>query len=159
MAQNSSARRSQARRTFKKKQQEEHKLGLILVGMSALFIFCQSFKIVPDMHEMIVCNRLRTMGQNCGFSKSLTITVIVYISHFLVCLNSSANFLIYYLNGEKFRKAWVEVYGGCLFWKKRSQIITTAAAIVYTDPQPNLLLRPSLGFDSSNSNRHETFGL
>ncbi len=33
------------------------------------------------------------------------------MSHLLVCFNSSTNFLIYYLNGEKFRRAWVETYG------------------------------------------------
>lgn len=108
------SRNAQPRRTFIKKQQEEHKLGLILVGMSALFIFCQSFKIVPDMYEMIVCNRLRTLGQDCASSKNPAINVIIRLSHFLVCFNSSANFLIYYLNGEKFRKAWVDAYGQCL---------------------------------------------
>ncbi len=30
---------------------------------------------------------------------------------FQVCFNSSANFLIYYLNGQKFRSAWMETYG------------------------------------------------
>jgi len=104
---------SQPRRTFFKKQQEEHKLGLILVGMSALFIFCQSFKIIPDMYEVIVCNRVRSMGQDCDTSTNPVINVITRLSHFLVCFNSSANFLIYYLNGEKFRKAWVETYSKC----------------------------------------------
>jgi hypothetical protein len=44
-------------------------------------------------------------------SKVPLINGITRMSHLLVCLNSSANFLIYYLNGEKFRKAWVETYG------------------------------------------------
>jgi hypothetical protein len=43
----------QPRRTFLRKQQEEHTLGLILIGMSALFIFCQSFKIIPDLYELV----------------------------------------------------------------------------------------------------------
>ena len=36
---------------------------------------------------------------------------IVRLSHFLVCLNSSANFLIYYVYGSKLRNTWLETYG------------------------------------------------
>ena len=35
---------------------------------------------------------------------------IVRLSHFLVCLNSSANFLIYYVYGSKLRNTWLETY-------------------------------------------------
>ena len=44
---------------------EEHNLGIILIAMSSLFIFCQSFKIIPDMYELIQCNRLGTLGIEC----------------------------------------------------------------------------------------------
>ena len=104
-------RGSQPRRTFLRKQQEEHTLGLILIGMSTLFIFCQSFKIIPDLYELIVCNQVGSLGHNCAITKVPAINVITRMSHLLVCFNSSANFLIYYLNGEKFRRAWVETYG------------------------------------------------
>ena len=53
------------RRTFTKKQIEEHNLGIILIVMSSLFIFCQSFKIIPDMYEIFQCNRLGKYGGNC----------------------------------------------------------------------------------------------
>ena len=36
------------------------------------------------------------------------------LSHLLVCVNSSANFLIYYARGEKFRRAWIDTFGA--FW-------------------------------------------
>ena len=101
----------QPRRTFLRKQQEEHTLGLILIGMSALFIFCQSFKIIPDLYELVVCNQVGNLGHNCAITKVPVMNVITRMSHLLVCFNSSANFLIYYLNGEKFRRAWVETYG------------------------------------------------
>ena len=39
------------------------------------------------------------------------INSIVRISHLLVCVNSSANFLIYYVYGTKFRRAFVATYG------------------------------------------------
>ena len=101
----------QPRRTFLRKQQEEHTLGLILIGMSALFIFCQSLKMIPDLYELIVCNEIGSLGHNCAITKVPVINIITRMSHLLVCFNSSANFLIYYLNGEKFRRAWVETYG------------------------------------------------
>merc|ERR1712141_761528 len=101
------------RRTFTKKQMEEHNLGIILIAMSSLFIICQSFKIIPDMYEMIQCNRLGTLGQSCEM-KGPVINAILRLSHLLVCVNSSANFLIYYTRGEKFRRAWIDTFGA--FW-------------------------------------------
>ena len=38
------------------------------------------------------------------------------ISHLMVCFNSSANFLIYYMCGSKFRNAWNSTYGPT--WRK-----------------------------------------
>ena len=56
------------RRTFTKKQMEEHNLGIILIAMSSLFIFCQSFKIIPDLYEIIHCNHVGSLGDNCEFA-------------------------------------------------------------------------------------------
>ena len=33
------------------------------------------------------------------------------LSHLACCINSASNFLIYYVNGTKFREAWCEIYG------------------------------------------------
>ncbi|TRY78111.1 hypothetical protein TCAL_09473 [Tigriopus californicus] len=93
------------KKRFLQKQAEEHHLGIILVGLSSLFIVCQSFKIVPDLYEIYWCSP----GEECpmeGISNS-----VMRLSHLLVCINSAANFLIYYMNGEKFRLAWAETYG------------------------------------------------
>ena len=35
---------------------------------------------------------------------------IMRLSHLFACINSSANFLIYYVKGTKFRRAWVQTY-------------------------------------------------
>jgi hypothetical protein len=35
------------------KQRQEHKLGLLLLAVSLLFIVCQSFKMVPDLYEVV----------------------------------------------------------------------------------------------------------
>ena len=99
---------------FLRKQQEEHSLGIILIIMSILFIICQSLKIVPDMYEIIVCKSVKgteNSSQACNFPAA--ISKISELSHLLVCVNSAANFLIYYCAGGKFREAWLETYG---FW-------------------------------------------
>ena len=99
---------------FLRKQQEEHSLGIILIIMSILFIICQSLKIVPDMYEIIVCESVegsKNSSKACNFPAA--ISKISELSHLLVCVNSAANFLIYYCAGGKFREAWLETYG---FW-------------------------------------------
>ena len=145
----------QPRRTFFKKQQEEHTLGLILIGMSSLFIFCQSFKIIPDLYELVVCTSDGKLGHNCAISKIPVMNVITRMSHFLVCLNSSTNFLIYYLNGEKFRRAWIETYGGwfCCCWTNRniSQASTTIVMqTIRTDVQVESVCIPVNGSSGSS---------
>ena len=97
--------RSVQKRTFLRRQQEEHKLGTILILMSGLFIICQSIKIIPDIYEVLMCQN--EVG-SCHLS---SFEVFMPLSHLLVCVNSSTNFLIYYCNGERFRRAWLETYG------------------------------------------------
>ena len=68
------------------------------------------FRIMFNVFNIERCNEL--------FYKLFHITIffpqiingIVRLSHFLVCFNSSANFLIYYVYGSKLRKTWVETY-------------------------------------------------
>ena len=44
------------------------------------------------------------------------------MSHLLVCVNSSVNFLIYYVYGTKFRRAFVATYGP--FWSVLTRRMT-----------------------------------
>ena len=37
------------------RQKREANLGLVLIAISVIFIFCQSFKIVPDVYEVATC--------------------------------------------------------------------------------------------------------
>ena len=59
----------------------------------------------PDLYEVIWCTEF---GNECEMPAA--IDMFIRVSHLLVCFNSSANFVVYYLNGEKFRefrrKAW-----------------------------------------------------
>lgn len=86
------------------KQRQEHKLGILLVAISILFILCQSFKMIPDLYEIMYCESIA----NC--ESTPFVTFCVNLSHLLVCFNSSANFVIYLLGGEKFRRAWCQTY-------------------------------------------------
>ncbi len=38
------------------KQRQEHKLGVMLVAVSVMFIVCQSFKMIPDLYEILFCS-------------------------------------------------------------------------------------------------------
>ncbi len=49
----------------------------------------------------------------------LLIGAIVRLSHLLVCINSSANFLIYFLHGAKFRRAFRQTFVSCCSVGKR----------------------------------------
>ena len=57
------------------------------------------------------------------------INAIVRLSHLLCCVNSSVNFIIYYLNGTKFRNAWCATYGPifkyCCSWFCKPEIPST----------------------------------
>ena len=38
------------------KQRQEHKLGIMLIAVSVMFIVCQSFKMIPDLYEVMFCS-------------------------------------------------------------------------------------------------------
>ena len=89
-------------------QRQEHKLGTLLVSISFLFICCQSFKMIPDIYELIKCPPVDGQPQACETTPF--ISTCVSLSHLLVCCNSALNWIVYLLAGEKFRRVWCEVY-------------------------------------------------
>ena len=56
-----------------------------------------------DLYEVIWCSEF---GNECEMPAA--VDMFIRVSHLLVCFNSSANFVVYYLNGEKFRELWME---------------------------------------------------
>ena len=84
---------------------------LIMIKFRFFVCVVPTFFYFSDLYELVVCNKVGSLGHNCAITKVPVINMITRMSHLLVCFNSSANFLIYYLNGEKFRRAWVETYG------------------------------------------------
>jgi hypothetical protein len=57
------------------KQRQEHKLGIMLIAVSVMFIVCQSFKMIPDLYEILFCS-----------DKSVPCTTTPFIK---TCLNLS----------------------------------------------------------------------
>ena len=85
------------------------------------------------------------------------INAILRLSHLLVCVNSSANFLIYYARGERFRRAWIETFGEC--WcrccKKPSNTTTVGAAALTTqDGHGHLRMNPLNGNSINGHTNH-----
>ena len=93
---------------FSEEQRQEHKLGTLLVSISVLFICCQSFKMIPDIYELIFCPPVEGEAHECETTPF--ISTCVSLSHLLVCGNSALNWIVYLLAGEKFRRVWCEVY-------------------------------------------------
>ena len=84
------------------------------------------------------------------------INAILRLSHLLVCVNSSANFLIYYARGERFRRAWIETFGEC--WCRccknpASNTTTTVATTQVTTQDGHLRMNPLNG-NSNGINGH-----
>ena len=114
---------------FSCQQQQGQDLVRVLIGISILFICCQSLKIVPDLYELFACPSQSEVRHIFKFIKTIlndttrkidfqggctdvpwTVTFIMNISHLLVCVNSAANFLFYFLHGAKFRAAFKETF-------------------------------------------------
>ena len=116
------------------KQRQEHKLGIMLVSISLLFILCQSFKIIPDLYEVLVCE-----SEHCDTTPF--VQTCINLSHLLVCFNSSANFVIYLLGGEKFRRVWCETYCSPLIGSSKCCLCCTCMAKPGEGPIQTIALR------------------
>ena len=90
-------------------------LGITLVAISMMFIFCQSIKVIPDIYEMITCDHFALAQKNEmermeGCSSTLIIDTFASLGNLFCCINSAGNFLLYMLRGKKFRDAFTQTY-------------------------------------------------
>ena len=83
---------------------KDRQLGATLIGVSLLFLCCQSLKLIPDIYEGFIC------GADYCASNSV-INTLITLSNLLMCINSAANFLMYMVRGSKFRRAFLRTYG------------------------------------------------
>ena len=91
-------------------KKHEVSLAITLVGISVLFIVCQSFKLVGDVYELF-CEKDRdpeTGEETCASTQFIEATIS--LANLSTCINSAANFLVYMLRGKKFRDFFLETY-------------------------------------------------
>ena len=84
-----------------------HREAKILISIVVVFVVCQSFTIVADIYEAVIC-----IQQNVKRSMCLSndhIENIIDISHFLLSINSSINFALYVIHEKTFKEAIIKV--------------------------------------------------
>jgi 4-amino-4-deoxy-L-arabinose transferase-like glycosyltransferase len=79
----------------------------ILVSIVVVFIVSGSFSIVADIYEMINCAHQNVENAMCLSNEH--IENMIDISHFILSLTASVNFLFYVLHDKHFRDAFLKV--------------------------------------------------
>ena len=79
----------------------------ILVSIIVVFILSGSFSIVADIYEMIYCANQKDEQAMCLSNDH--IENIIDISHFILSLTASVNFLFYVIHDKNFRDAFLKV--------------------------------------------------
>ncbi|XP_040565534.1 FMRFamide receptor [Lepeophtheirus salmonis] len=77
----------------------------VLLWISIVFIICQSVKIIPDLYEVLYCQNNEV---DCEQNK--TMDAIISLSHLLLTINSSTNFIIYIMKGQSFKKEFLSIF-------------------------------------------------
>ncbi|XP_040568874.1 FMRFamide receptor [Lepeophtheirus salmonis] len=99
-------------------QEDELYVVKLLSTVVSVFIFCQSFKIIPDIYEVLTCSYNDMTKSTC--KGHWMVEYIIDLSHLFLSVNSSSNIFIYYVQGSKFQKSIIQ-----LFSQKRSLAYTT----------------------------------
>ena len=99
------------------------------MGLIVVFVFCQCFTIVADVHELICVlgnsnNYITGCPSNMGL---LNVNNFISWGHFMLAVNSSVNFIFYMIHIKEFRDA---------FFKVISDMIIT----VYSEASINIIL-------------------
>ena len=85
----------------------------VLMGLVVVFVFCQCFTIVADVHELICVLSSSNDDKNTFHcpSKMGIVNVNNFISwgHFMLAVNSSVNFIFYMIHIKEFRDAFFKV--------------------------------------------------
>ena len=79
----------------------------ILLGMAAIFVFCQFFPIVGDLYELMCTLGGQAIDGICEFNTPIELCIC--FSHWMLIVNSSVNFIFYMTNIVKFRQEFTKV--------------------------------------------------
>ena len=92
-----------------RRQNDKINTTVILISIVVIFVLCHLPRITIDVYEFSVMETFI----NCSgiLTPAYPIQILAPISDFLVFLNSSCNFFVYTLVGNKFRKEFCKVFG------------------------------------------------
>ena len=85
----------------------DHREAKVLISIVVVFVVCQSFTIVADIYEAVICSQQNVKQSMCLSNDH--IENIIDIAHFMLSFNSSINFLLYVIHDKVFRDAFVKV--------------------------------------------------
>ena len=92
---------------------DDYRAAKILISIVVVFVVCQSFTIVADIYEAVICIQQNVEQSMCISNDH--IENIIDISHFMLSINSSVNFLLYAAQDDMFRNALFKVKNMNLF--------------------------------------------
>ena len=82
----------------------EGKQTKILLSIAFVFVFCQCFTIIPDIHEL-VCTISENQCQDIIYTYN-----IIEFGHLMLAVNSSVNFVFYIIHIQLLREEIQKVY-------------------------------------------------
>ena len=80
----------------------------ILFSIIVMFVFCQCFTIIPDIYELNCALSTAKDKQQCQYTYKYTYHLIE-ISHLMLAVNSSINFIFYMIHIKLFRESYTKV--------------------------------------------------
>jgi len=103
----------------------EQYLTYLLVSIVAVFLFCHSLKFFLVFYkELDVARTLRNL--DCGWESFPTwMFILKPVSHLLLVLNSSLNFLIYCFVGARFRVQFRRALSSCCTGRQSPELLDT----------------------------------
>ena len=95
-----------------RRKRKENNMNLILIGVVILFFICHFPRILFNAYKFLHFEDY----MNCKLVKNLyhypyKIRIVKEIHDLFIMLNSALNFFIYFLVGQKFRKAFFQTLG------------------------------------------------
>ena len=86
----------------------------ILFSIIVMFVFCQFFTIIPDIYELKCALSTPNDKQQCQYTYKYTYHLIE-VSHLMLAVNSSINFIFYTIHIKLFRQNYTKVNVLCSF--------------------------------------------
>lgn len=94
-----------------RRQRKEFNLCLVLLCIVVVFFLCHTARIAMDVHEFSNVEKIIACKRWNGWLPAFWSQALLYISHTMMILNSSFNFVIYCLVGHMFRRELCRTLG------------------------------------------------